>query len=98
MAYASADRREEPEGRPGKATRPRDLLTSPRTEFLMEAHDGLSAKIVEEAGFEGICASGLAMSAALGVSDSNEAMEGGGTPRKASLCDLFNLATAGKFL
>jgi len=39
----------------------------------MESHDGLSAKIVEEAGFKGIWASGLAMSAALGVRDSNEA-------------------------
>ena len=33
----------------------------------------ISAKIVEEAGFKGIWASGLAMSAALGVRDSNEA-------------------------
>ncbi|MDP7642424.1 MAG: isocitrate lyase/phosphoenolpyruvate mutase family protein, partial [Alphaproteobacteria bacterium] len=41
--------------------------------FVMEAHNGLSAKIVEEAGFEGIWASGLAMSAALGVRDNNEA-------------------------
>ncbi len=39
----------------------------------MEAHDGLSAKIVEEAGFDGIWASGLTISAALGVRDSNEA-------------------------
>ena len=41
--------------------------------FVMEAHNGLSAKVVEEAGFEGIWASGLAMSAALGVRDNNEA-------------------------
>jgi 2-methylisocitrate lyase-like PEP mutase family enzyme len=39
----------------------------------MEAHDGISAKIVEEAGFKGIWASGLALSTALGVRDSNEA-------------------------
>ena len=39
----------------------------------MEAHNGLSAKIVEEAGFAGIWASGLSMSAALGVRDCNEA-------------------------
>ena len=39
----------------------------------MEAHDGLSAKIVEETGFKGIWASGLAMSAGLGVRDNNEA-------------------------
>ncbi|XP_071442725.1 phosphoenolpyruvate phosphomutase-like [Hetaerina americana] len=41
--------------------------------FLMEAHSGLSARIVEEAGFHGIWASGLSISAQLGVRDSNEA-------------------------
>jgi len=49
------------------------LLASENVEFLMEAHDGLSARIAEEAGFKGIWASGLSMSAALGVRDSNEA-------------------------
>jgi phosphoenolpyruvate phosphomutase len=39
----------------------------------MEAHNGLSAKIVEETGFKGIWASGLAISASLGVRDNNEA-------------------------
>ena len=39
----------------------------------MEAHNGLSAKIVEEAGFAGIWASGLAISASLGLRDNNEA-------------------------
>src|SRR3954452_13099426 len=51
----------------------RHELTSPALSFLMEAHDGLSAKIVEEAGFCGIWASGLTISAALGVRDNNEA-------------------------
>ncbi len=51
----------------------RALLASPETEFIMEAHDGLSAKIVEETGFSGIWASGLTVSAALGVRDNNEA-------------------------
>src|ERR1700754_1877694 len=41
--------------------------------FLMEAHNGLSAKIAGEAGFKGIWGSGLSISAALGVRDSNEA-------------------------
>lgn len=50
-----------------------DLLMSKNTEFVMEAHNGLSAKIVEEAGFKAIWASGLCMSAALGVRDNNEA-------------------------
>jgi len=48
-------------------------LTAPGLSFLMEAHNGLSAKIVEETGFPGIWASGLSISAALGVRDSNEA-------------------------
>ncbi|CAH0120837.1 Phosphonopyruvate hydrolase [Paenibacillus sp. CECT 9249] len=39
----------------------------------MEAHNGLSAKIVEETGFKGIWASGLSISAAMGVRDNNEA-------------------------
>lgn len=57
-------------------TRPealRALLQGPGLAFLLEAHSGLSAKIVEEAGFSGIWASGLSMSAMLGLRDSNEA-------------------------
>ncbi|MBI3880704.1 MAG: phosphoenolpyruvate mutase [Verrucomicrobia bacterium] len=49
------------------------LLHSGKLEFIMEAHHGLSAKIVEETGFKGIWASGLSISAALGVRDNNEA-------------------------
>ncbi len=56
-----------------KSQRLRDMLLSPDLRFIMEAHNGLSGKIVEEAGFEGIWASGLSISAALGVRDSNEA-------------------------
>ncbi len=51
----------------------REMLLSDELAFIMEAHDGISSKIVEEAGFKGIWASGLSMSAALGVRDSNEA-------------------------
>lgn len=56
-----------------KTTQFKSLLQSPKTEFILEAHNGLSAKIVEEAGFSGIWGSGLAISAAMGVRDSNEA-------------------------
>src|SRR6266516_6597929 len=49
------------------------ILQSKRLEFLMEAHNGLSARIVEEAGFKGIWASGLSISASMGVRDNNEA-------------------------
>ncbi|OEU71675.1 MAG: phosphoenolpyruvate mutase [Desulfuromonadales bacterium C00003068] len=56
-----------------KTSQFKSLLQSGNLEFLMEAHNGLSAKIVEEAGFKGIWGSGLAISAALGVRDNNEA-------------------------
>jgi phosphoenolpyruvate phosphomutase len=56
-----------------KTTRFKSLLQSSTTEFILEAHSGLSAKIVEEAGFAGIWGSGLAISASMGVRDSNEA-------------------------
>lgn len=49
------------------------LLTSSDISFLMEAHNGISAKIAEEAGFQGIWGSGLSISASLGIRDSNEA-------------------------
>ena len=55
-----------------RTTRLRHLLTRSEIAFLMEAHDGLSARIVEEAGFEGIWASGLTVSASFGVRDNNE--------------------------
>jgi phosphoenolpyruvate phosphomutase len=51
----------------------RRMLLSPQLEFLMEAHNGLSARIVREAGFKGIWASGLSISAQFGVRDNNEA-------------------------
>jgi phosphoenolpyruvate phosphomutase len=51
----------------------RALLDPTRLDFIMEAHDGLSARLVEEAGFPAIWASGLAISSALGVRDNNEA-------------------------
>lgn len=56
-----------------KSTQLRRMLESPGLEFIMEAHNGLSAKIVQETGFKGIWASGLSISAALGVRDNNEA-------------------------
>jgi len=55
-----------------KSTQLRKLLQSADTEFIMEAHNGLSARIVEEAGFKGIWASGLALSAQHAVRDNNE--------------------------
>jgi len=68
--------RREDDAKPGavsKTAQFRSLLNAPELEFIMEAHNGLSAKIVEEAEFKGIWASGLSISSALGVRDSNEA-------------------------
>lgn len=56
-----------------KTTQLKNMLKSNKMEFLMEAHNGMSARIVEEAGFKGIWGSGLSISAAMGVRDSNEA-------------------------
>jgi phosphoenolpyruvate phosphomutase len=56
-----------------KTSQLKALLHSGKLEFLLEAHNGLSARIVEEAGFKGIWASGLTISASLGVRDNNEA-------------------------
>ncbi|MBQ26716.1 MAG: phosphoenolpyruvate mutase [Nitrospiraceae bacterium] len=55
-----------------KTTRLHQMLSGDQLDFLMEAHNGLSAKIVEDAGFQGIWGSGLTVSASLGVRDNNE--------------------------
>ena len=67
----SADHNPEPRTR--KTTQLRRMLESSALEFILEAHNGISARIVEEAGFKGIWASGLALSAQFGVRDNNEA-------------------------
>jgi len=56
-----------------KTTQFRHLLASDELEILLEAHNGITAKIGEEAGFKGLWAGGLCMSAQYGVRDSNEA-------------------------
>jgi len=55
-----------------KTSQLKSLLHSGQTEFILEAHNGLAAKIVEEAGFKGIWGSGLALSAQHAVRDNNE--------------------------
>lgn len=66
----------------------RELLLSPGLSFLMEAHDGMSARIAQNAGFEGIWASGLCISTSSGVRDANELSWGGllGRIHEMSLC------------
>src|SRR5574338_711445 len=56
-----------------KTTQLKNLLQSDQLEFILEAHDGISARIVEETGFKGIWGSGLTLSASMGVRDNNEA-------------------------
>jgi phosphoenolpyruvate phosphomutase len=55
-----------------KTTQLKMMLNSEKMEFILEAHNGLSARIVEEAGFKGIWGSGLALSAQHAVRDNNE--------------------------
>jgi phosphoenolpyruvate phosphomutase len=62
-----------PSAKPTRSFTLRQMLQSAELEFLMEAHNGLSARIVREAGFKGIWASGLSISAQFGVRDNNEA-------------------------
>lgn len=70
-------------GLPQKAKALKSMLSDRRAvSFLMEAHNGLSARIVEEAGFKGIWASGLSISAQLGLRDNNEASW-------TQCCDVF---------
>ena len=56
-----------------RTTKLRKLIESPELSMLIEVHNGISAKIGEEAGFKGLWAGGLCMSAQYGVRDSNEA-------------------------
>ncbi|MGF6448597.1 phosphoenolpyruvate mutase [Paraburkholderia youngii] len=56
-----------------RSARLRQMLVRSELDFMMEAHNGLSARIVREAGFKAIWGSGLAISAQFGVRDNNEA-------------------------
>lgn len=51
----------------------RDLIRHGQLNFLMEAHDALSAAIAQRTGFRGLWASGLSISSTLGYRDANEA-------------------------
>lgn len=54
------------------STNLRELINSNDLSFIMEAHDGMSAKVVEKTGFKAIWASGLSLSTSLGYRDNNE--------------------------
>ncbi|MCC5832076.1 MAG: phosphoenolpyruvate mutase [Chlamydiales bacterium] len=55
-----------------KSTCLNKILNESTLDFFLEAHNALSAKIVEDAGFKGIWASGLSLAATFGVRDNNE--------------------------
>lgn len=61
------------EGSVKKTSQLKHILNEKKLSFFLEAHSGLSAKIVQEAGFSGVWASGLAISSQFGVRDCNEA-------------------------
>ncbi len=50
----------------------RALLESPKTEHVLEAHNALSATLVQEAGIPGLWASSLTLSCAYGLRDNSE--------------------------
>ena len=54
------------------SSRFRQMLNSPKPFYIMEAHNGISAKIVEKTGFQAIWGSGLTLSGSNAVRDSNE--------------------------
>ncbi len=50
----------------------RQILNSDGTSFIMEAHNALAARLAEQAGFSALWASGLTISATMGLRDANE--------------------------
>jgi phosphoenolpyruvate phosphomutase len=56
---------------PSKGAALRRLLASPAPIVIAGAHDGLTARLVEEAGFDGVWASGFEISASHGVPDAS---------------------------
>ena len=55
-----------------KSSKLRKIIYSENLEYLLEAHNAISGKIVEETGFKGIWASSLTISASMGARDCNE--------------------------
>lgn len=64
----------------------KNILKSKKTFYFMEAHNGISAKLVEQNNFDGIWASGLTISASMGLRDVNEMSW-------SQVCDILNYIT-----
>ena len=73
-----------------KTTQLKNLILSKQLEFFMEAHNGLSAKIVEETGFKAIWASGLTIATSLAVRDNN----GASWTQVVEICEFMSDATS----
>ena len=54
-----------------KATQLRKLFAQKDLTVIVGAHNGLTAKLVEKAGFDGVWASGLEVSASHGIPDAS---------------------------
>ena len=54
-----------------KSRKLRQLFTKKKLTRIVGAHNGLSAKLVERAGFDGVWASGLEISASYGIPDAS---------------------------
>jgi phosphoenolpyruvate phosphomutase len=74
-----------------KTKRLKQMLFSQKTEYIMEAHNALSGKVVEESGFKGIWGGGLSISAAMGVRDNNEASWTEVLDVVEHMCDATNI-------
>ena len=70
------------------------MLQSKDLEFIMEAHNGMSARIVEETGFQGIWASGLSISAVRKHREGLEVLDDTGKARL--VVDEIVVATGGR--
>ena len=64
----------------------KQILKSKKTFYFMEAHNGISAKLVEKNNFHGIWASGLTISSSMGLRDVNEMSW-------SQVCDILNYIT-----
>ena len=52
-----------------KTTKLRHLLARPKATLLCGVHDGISARLAELSGFDGIWSSGFCISASMGLPD-----------------------------
>lgn len=74
-----------------KTTMFKQILNEKHTNYIMESHNAMSGKLVEEAGFRGIWGSGLTIAASMGVRDNNEASWTEVADIVEHICDATNI-------